>query len=112
MNLIMYLPSSIQQSNTSTNDIMMTQLYADTASQEEEEDDDNAPQTSYSWLINNPVFRQFDMKIPERRKKVTVLIIVSSAPRRIDRRQAIRDTWWAECKKINKVSLVIGVHTG
>jgi len=30
-------------------------------------------------------------------RKVLLLIIVSSAPQRFDRRQAIRDTWWKHC---------------
>ena len=32
-----------------------------------------------------------------RKKKVLLLIIVSTAPQRFDRRQAIRDTWWKHC---------------
>jgi len=31
------------------------------------------------------------------KRKVLLLIIVSSAPQRFDRRQAIRDTWWKHC---------------
>lgn len=29
--------------------------------------------------------------------KVLLLVIVSTAPQRFDRRQAIRDTWWKHC---------------
>ena len=32
-----------------------------------------------------------------RKKKVLLLVIVSTAPQRFDRRQAIRDTWWKHC---------------
>lgn len=31
------------------------------------------------------------------KEKVLLLIIVSTAPQRLDRRQAIRDTWWKHC---------------
>ena len=32
-----------------------------------------------------------------KKEKVMLLIIVSTAPQRMDRRQAIRDTWWKHC---------------
>ena len=32
-----------------------------------------------------------------RKKRVLLLIIVSTATQRFDRRQAIRDTWWKHC---------------
>jgi len=38
------------------------------------------------------------------KRKVPLLIIVSTAPQRFDRRQAIRDTWWKHCNgsQVNK----------
>ena len=55
-------------------------------------------------LNENPIYRRFN--ISQRRKKphVNLLIIVSSAPRRSDRRFAIRSTWWKLCKSIPRVS--------
>jgi len=33
----------------------------------------------------------------DKKSKVLLLIIVSTAPQRFERRQAIRDTWWKHC---------------
>lgn len=33
------------------------------------------------------------------KERVLLLITVGSAPQRLDRRQAIRDTWWKHCKQ-------------
>ena len=55
-------------------------------------------------LRQNPVFAPFDIEKPEKKKYVNVLIIVSSGPRRVDRRNAIRETWWKDCKNTNGVS--------
>ena len=38
-----------------------------------------------------------DFKELESKRKLLLLIIVSTAPRRFKRRQAIRDTWWKHC---------------
>lgn len=38
-----------------------------------------------------------DFKELESKKKLSLLIIVSTAPGRFKRRQAIRDTWWKHC---------------
>ena len=42
------------------------------------------------------------------KKKVMLLIAVTSAPIRFDRRQAIRDTWWKHCTadKVSKHSVI------
>ena len=42
------------------------------------------------------------------KKKVMLLIVVTSAPKRFDRRQAIRDTWWKHCtgNKASKHSII------
>lgn len=53
------------------------------------------------FLINHPVFKNFKLTLPNRKKKVRLLVIVSTAPQRYDRREAIRKTWWSQC--INQV---------
>ena len=60
--------------------------------------------TDLYWIDKNSVFRNFNITAPSVRKNVTILIIVSTAPRRSDRRQAIRETWWQDCKKTGNVS--------
>ena len=47
------------------------------------------------------------------KKKVTLLIVVTSAPKRFDRRQAIRDTWWKHCTgdKVSKHSVIKSLHS-
>ena len=54
------------------------------------------------FLISHPVFKNFNITPPTRKKRVHLLIIISSAPQRYSRREAIRDTWWSHCK--NQVS--------
>ena len=46
-----------------------------------------------------------------RKKKVLILIIVTTAPQRFDRRQAIRDTWWKHCTG-NQVSDYCDIRRG
>lgn len=58
-----------------------------------------------SLFNNNPIYTRFNITNPKIRKRVTVLIIVSTAPRRYDRRQAIRETWWRHCKQTNEVRI-------
>ena len=55
-------------------------------------------------LNKNPVYAKFDIPYQKNHSKYTLLIIVSSAPKRFDRRLAIRETWWQQCKSTNKVS--------
>ena len=51
-------------------------------------------------ILENPVYATFQIRKPVTKKKyVNVLIIVSSGPRRVDRRNAIRETWWTDCKE-------------
>ena len=38
-----------------------------------------------------------DLKEPETKQAIFLLIIVSTAPSRRDRREAIRQTWWTKC---------------
>ena len=65
-----------------------------------------------STLLQNPVYERLRIAdtynkdgetIQIKKKKVDLLVIVSSGPRRADRRQAIRDTWWKDCKPTSQV---------
>jgi len=61
-----------------------------------------------TWIDKNPIYSRFNISAPREnatRKRVSILIVVSSAPRRFERRQAIRDTWWNECKLTKSVSI-------
>ena len=55
-------------------------------------------------LNENPVYARFRIKRKKERAKLSLLIIVSTAPRRSDRRAAIRETWWKQCKNTEKVT--------
>ena len=55
-------------------------------------------------LNENPVYAQFNISRKEKPSKVNLLIIVSSAPKRYDRRLAIRETWWQQCRSNKRVS--------
>jgi len=55
------------------------------------------------YLIRHPIFGTFSITRPPKKKKVNILVIVSSAPKRNDRRQMIRQTWWPECKNNENV---------
>lgn len=59
------------------------------------------------WIDSSPIYSKFNISTPMFRKRVTVLIIVSTAPRRFDRRQAIRETWWKDCKQINDQVIIL-----
>ena len=54
------------------------------------------------FLMSHPVFKNFNITPASRKKRVHLLIIISTAPQRYSRRKAIRDTWWSHCK--NQVS--------
>jgi len=56
-----------------------------------------------AFIHSHPIFGKFNITRPPKIKKVNVLVIVSSAPKRIDRRQMIRRTWWQECKNNENV---------
>ena len=47
------------------------------------------------------------------KKKVMLIIVVTTAPKRFDRRQAIRDTWWKHCTgdKVSKHSVIQNLDT-
>ena len=58
-------------------------------------------------LNKNPVYAQFDIPRRPDYPKCDLLIIVSSAPKRHDRRMAIRETWWQQCGSTNGVRAVL-----
>ena len=67
----------------------------------------------YHWLAlpdrmqrlnENPVYAKFKIPRQMNRPKVNLLILVSSAPKRGDRRAAIRETWWSQSSKNDKVN--------
>ena len=59
--------------------------------------------TNYDWLLRGPLFSHYNISESVIKKRVSVIIMVSSGPMRFDRRQAIRDTWWEECKQVKEV---------
>ena len=56
-----------------------------------------------SYIIKNPIYANFSIEPNQSRKRVNLLVIVTSAPSRIERRNAIRDTWWKSCQNNTKV---------
>jgi len=60
-----------------------------------------------AYLRVHPVYGEMEFPMPETKKKVNILLIVSSAPKRSDRRQAIRDTWWQQCNNMGKVKYIL-----
>ncbi|XP_065058107.1 uncharacterized protein LOC135685923 isoform X2 [Rhopilema esculentum] len=54
-------------------------------------------------LNRNPIYSKFKIMRPAIRKKTNLLIIVSSAPKRRERRSAIRETWWKDCVSSDQV---------
>ena len=57
-------------------------------------------------LLENPIYANYNIAKPEKKKKVTILLIISSGPRRSDRRNAIRETWWKHCKPTHGVCII------
>ena len=57
-----------------------------------------------SQLNLNPVYAKFGIPRMKFRPKVNLLLIVSSAPKRIDRRMRIRETWWNDSRIDSNVS--------
>ena len=51
----------------------------------------------------NPLYSKFKIIRPVFREKTNLLIIVSSAPKRSDRRSAVRETWWKDCMSNDQV---------
>ena len=63
-----------------------------------------------SHLNQNLVFKKFNITEPEQRTKVDIILIVSSAPARTERRSAIRQTWWPDCRSTNRVCRLLNLH--
>ena len=61
-------------------------------------------------LNDNPVYAKFNISRKEKQSKFNLLIIVSSAPKRHDRRLATRETWWQQCKSTERVSGHLFLH--
>ena len=56
------------------------------------------------YLDNHKVFRKLNVsRVNYPKKRVNILVIVSSAPQRSDRRENIRQTWWKDCVPTNEV---------
>ncbi|XP_057300700.1 uncharacterized protein LOC130636551 isoform X2 [Hydractinia symbiolongicarpus] len=56
-----------------------------------------------SFIQNNYYLASLNIKPKGKKKDVTLLLIVSTGPRRYDRRATIRKTWWQQCKPTGKV---------
>ena len=57
--------------------------------------EDKERKTSFKW--NSTEVPVADLRVKVNKPQVLLLVIVSSAPRRQDRRNAIRETWWKKC---------------
>ena len=58
-------------------------------------------------LLENPVYATYNITKPVQKERVNVLLIISSGPRRRDRRDALRKTWLKECVTTAGVRLVL-----
>lgn len=57
-----------------------------------------------NMTISNPVYRRLNVTHDhEFLRRVDLLLLVSSGPGRVKRRDAIRRTWWKECVNTRKV---------
>eukprot|EP00112_Aurelia_sp_Birch-Aquarium-sp1_P009468 Seg20760.1 transcript_id=Seg20760.1/GoldUCD/mRNA.D3Y31 product="hypothetical protein" protein_id=Seg20760.1/GoldUCD/D3Y31 len=52
----------------------------------------------FAALRTNSIYKSFGVKLKKRRQSVNLLLVVSSAPKRSDRRASIRETWWTLCR--------------
>lgn len=59
----------------------------------------------FDRLLENPIYVRYNLTLPVIREKVDMIFIVSSAPKRLERRTAIRETWWPFCKPVKRVSV-------
>ena len=50
------------------------------------------------FLLTHPVFKEFNITQPVDKRFFYLLVIVTTGPQRHDRRKAIRETWWSQCK--------------
>jgi len=56
-------------------------------------------------LLSNQYYKKFNLKNNYSKKKVNLLIMVSTAPNRYLRRNNIRKTWWRQCLSNEKKSV-------
>eukprot|EP00794_Sanderia_malayensis_P017034 gene17034-18748_t len=59
----------------------------------------------FNHIQNSSLFRHFRIAGRDKRETVTLLVVVSSAPKRTDRRNAIRQTWWQMCNNTDMVHI-------
>ena len=57
-------------------------------------------------LLENPIYKRFQIKAPKQKKRVNVVIVIQSAPNGGERRQAVRDTWMKYCVETDKVQII------
>ena len=57
----------------------------------------------FLFLNENIVYKKFNIPRAIKPERINMIFIVSSAPSRVDRRDAIRQTWWKQCKSTSKV---------
>lgn len=58
-------------------------------------------------LLENPVYATYNITKPVQKERVNVFLIISSGPRRGDRRDALRKTWLKECVTTAGVCLIL-----
>ena len=58
-------------------------------------------------LLENPVYATYNITKPVQKERVNVFLIISSGPRRGDRRDALRKTWLKECVTAAGVCLIL-----
>ncbi|XP_012564874.2 uncharacterized protein LOC101237488 isoform X1 [Hydra vulgaris] len=56
-------------------------------------------------LSKNTVYKSLNVLKLSKPEQINMILIVSSAPSRFDRRLAIRQTWWKQCKSTSKLSV-------
>ena len=59
----------------------------------------------FDRLNENIIYEGFGFQPVAQKEKIDLILIVSSAPERGDRRDAIRDTWWQLCKSNVRISI-------
>ncbi|XP_057300400.1 uncharacterized protein LOC130631683 [Hydractinia symbiolongicarpus] len=97
-----YVTNTIQQSKTKTN-LKKPGYVTNTIQQSKTKTNFKKPTRESVYIKNNPYLANFNIKPKGKKKKVTLLLIVSTGPRRYDRRATIRNTWWQQCKPTGEV---------
>ena len=64
----------------------------------------NSPlSTEEEWLLENPIYKRFNIEAPKQKKRVNIIVVVQTAPSAGERRRAVRTTWFKECIETKKV---------